>query len=301
MRMQRFAATTALAGLILAGFGSSTRAQSGTLDFVNAPVTDVVSQFHDKFGANIVLKNGISPYQTVSLSVDDPNNTGARLQMVNDLANALNADFSKVFVVSRIPDDTAVTVPVLDSNGAPVVFKSTSVPAEDAIRAIAGVDGASVQLYSHIEGNVNLSSTRLTAGEAAREVAAQTHTQWKAFYAVTPNLHGMAAGGRVIDHTASGSPIIELPLTTYRVAKEPPAPPVTPQPGALTGRGSGVTPQYVIPGAQDYNPYVAASSLNPYATGYNPYDPYAINPATGLSNGISVIGGTTNSPTIVGQ
>jgi hypothetical protein len=166
---------------------------------------------------------------------------------------------------------------VIDADTAPVVFTSRTVPADDAIRTVAAVDGASVQFYVPIDGNVTLSSARLSAPEAAREIAEQTHTLWKAFYAVTPNVHGSVAGGKVIGRTADGSPIIEIPLETFRVAPPPPTPAAAP-----TQTASGATAANAGTSISDYanDPF---SPYNPNSP-YNPYNPYGVAFSSGNPN-----------------
>jgi hypothetical protein len=63
---------------------------------------------------------------------------------------------------------------------------------------------------------VTLSATRLSDADAAAQVAKQSNTRWKVFYAMTPRTNGRALGGKIIGNTAGGSPITELPYVYYK-------------------------------------------------------------------------------------
>jgi hypothetical protein len=135
---------------------------------------------------------------------------------------------------------------------------------------------------------VTLSATTLPAADAAAEIARQTHTRWKAFYALTPRLAGRNLGGKVIDRTNGGSPILQEPYTSF----PRPAPPVTAQ---NPQNGEGATAAGQQPSGQDANAngqpgtgndqtaagqYNQAGNAANNAYGNNPYasNPYANNP-----------------------
>jgi len=236
---------------------------SRSLDVTSAPVADVVSQFHRIFGGNIVIKPGLSANRAVSFTVNNINEPGAAVETVQDLANALGADWQKTFVISRASDDSAAK-PLIDSN-APANLKSATMPAEDAINLVANLDGATAQFYSPVSGTVHFSSTDLTAPEAAKEVAEQTHTVWKAYYALVPRGRaGVPLGAKVIGRTASGRPILEMPTVSFRT----PPPDKTPEPETQTATNPANAPVAIPPNAGPaMNPYYGS----PSQYGYSPY------------------------------
>ena len=213
MRSHSLKYSLPFAGIVLA-LGSL--AHAAPLGFTAAPAGDAATQIEDKYGIHIVFKGSMNAQRPVTFSLADADAPGARLQAVNALANAAGADFQKTFVVSKAPGgSTNVPSEQIDSN-AIVAFPQTKLSAEDAVRRIAGADNAVVQISGSIGDMVTVSATSLSAKEAAREVAAQTHTQWKTFYAMTPRLQGHVLSGRVIDRTNGGSPIIEEPYVYYQ-------------------------------------------------------------------------------------
>jgi len=263
---------------------SAAPVSSQSLDVTSAPVADVVSQFHRIFGGNIVIKPGLSANRAVSFTVNNINEPGAAVETVQDLANALGADWHKTFVISRATDDPAAK-PLIDSN-APANLKSADMSAEDAINLVANLDGATAQFYSPVSGTVHFSSTSLTAPEAAKEVADQTHTVWKTYYALVPRGRGgVPLGAKVIGRTASGRPILEMPTVSFRT----PPPDKTPAPETQPATNPAVTatappngqypmnPPYGYPNQYGYEPY--------YGNGFSAY-PYNYVPgfgATGLT------------------
>src|SRR5580658_5420706 len=90
----------AVALMLLAAVPSSAR----DLVFDATPVTDAVAQIDRTFGANIVLNDRINVDGVVTFSIFDVEGDGARLEAVSSLANALGADYHKVFLVSKIAD-----------------------------------------------------------------------------------------------------------------------------------------------------------------------------------------------------
>jgi len=236
---------------------------SQSLDVVSAPVSDVVSQFHRIFGGNIVIKPGLSVNRAVSFTVNNIHEPGAAVETVQDLANALGADWQKTFVISRATDDSAPK-PLIDTN-APADLRSADMLAEDAINLVASLDGATAQFYSPVSGTVHFSSTDLTAPEAAKEVADQTHTVWKTYYALVPRGRGsVPLGAKVIGRTASGRPILEMPTVTFRT----PPPDKTPAPETQTAANPANAPVATQPyTGPAMNPYYG----NPSQYGYLPY------------------------------
>ncbi len=247
------------AGIVLA-LGSL--AHAAPLAFTAAPASDAAARIEDKYGIHIVFKGSMNAQGPVTFSLSDADAPGARLQAVNALANAANADFQKTYVVSKAPaGSTNVPSEQIDSN-AIVAFPHAKLSAEDAVRRIAGADNAVAQISGSIGDTVTVSATSLSAKEAAREVAAQTHTQWKTFYALTPRLQGHVISGKVIDHTNGGSPIIEEPYVYYR--KQAVSPTVS--------AGTAKTPQPSTP-QEPGHPQITGPQTagNPFGYGASPY------------------------------
>jgi len=251
---------------------------SQSLSFVYTPVSDVVAQFHRTFGGNIIIKPGVRAEREVNFSVNNIHEPGAAVETVQDLANALGADWQKSFVISQATGDDAVRTPLIDAD-APVVLKSVNMSARDAIELVASVDGATTQFYSPVGGTVHFSGTNLTARQAAREIAAQTHTNWKAFYALAPRLgRSVPMGAKVIGRTASGRPILELPTTTFRTP--PPDPVVTAPPPTEVATNDPAN--NMIAPQQQAIPAYPYTYMNPYA--FNPYG-YPVYGASGYGYG----------------
>jgi hypothetical protein len=261
--------------MLVLGFGAVSPVSAKSLSFDSIPVTDAVAQIDKAFGANIVVKPGVDADALVSFSVGDISDPGARLEAINDLANALNADYSKVFVISRKTDEATPPDPAIDAVGAPVVFTDATVPAADAIRTVARIDDADVQFYSPLHDSVMFTATQMPAEAAAREIARQTHTVWKAYYTFTPRLRGARqssmAGEKIIGYTAGGQPITELPVDTFRAAVNPPPPAeVKPAPPAAKTPADTAKADAAAQANQAV-PYPGS----PYGYGYYGYNPYA--------------------------
>lgn len=198
------------AAVLAAAPGAS---HAAPLVLANLTAREAASQISTKYGIYIVLKSAFPASRRVTFTLTDADSAGSRLQAVNELANALGADFSKTFVVRKLPADADVPAPIIDSTNN-VIFDSTTVPAETAINTVAGVDDANIQIADNIGGNVTLTAATLSAADAATQIATQTHTRWKAYYAITANLAGSKPSGKVIG-TIGGSPIYELPHINY--------------------------------------------------------------------------------------
>jgi len=168
-------------------------------------------------------------------------------------------------VISRASDDSAPK-PLIDSN-APVNLKSTEMSAEDAINLVANLDGATAQFYSPVSGTVHFSATDLTAQEAAKEVADQTNTVWKAYYALVPRRRsGTPLGAKVIGRTASGRPILEMPTVSFRTPPPDKKPAPETQTAANPANAPSETPPNYLTPTYSY-PYYG----NPSQYGYSPY------------------------------
>ena len=246
-------------------------ASAASLSFNSTPVSDAVAQIDSKFGVTISLKQGIDPNMRVTFSVDNLQGRGARLDAINQLANALNADFQKVIVVRKASADGLTPSSTLDSD-TPVNFQAGSMPTRDAIEAVVGVDGAVARITGNVDGSVKFTGDETTVKEAADEIARQSHTVWKTFYAIAPRNRGgaVAAGGKIIGYTGAGKPIVELPLRTFRVAPDPPVVDQTNPDGTAVDPNQpndGTTPAQQAQGPQNpYNPFgYYGSNYNPYA------------------------------------
>ena len=194
-------------------------AQAETLTFTNASASSVAAAMSKRFGATIVFRGSVNKSLPVTFSVEDPDTPGGRLAAISSLAGALDLDFQKVYVVSKIDPGTSVPPIMLDSN-APIVFRSARMPAREAIQTVAAVDNAVTQISGAIEGSVVFSDTHISASDAAASIAKQTGTQWKAYYGLFKRGEAPARlSGTVIDQTASGQPITVLPLLSYRATR----------------------------------------------------------------------------------
>jgi hypothetical protein len=276
------AVLAAVAGPAIAQSANSARTfdtASGSLAFEMTPVSDVVAQFHRTFGANIIVKPGIDPERQVSFTVNDIDSPGAAIETVQDLANALGVDWQKSFVITRAVSDDAVSTPDVDTH-APVAFKTSDMAADEAINAVASVDGATVKFYSPVDATVHFSSSTLPASQAAREIADQTHTVWKSYYVLAPRNRGtVPLGATIVGYTGSGSPILQLPIRTY-VLPEKDKVPTNDTPANRTNvdnqanaAAAGDVPQVDTPlYPMGYPDYGYGYGNMPY--GYNPYNYY---------------------------
>lgn len=201
-----------------ASFASLPPVHADTLTFTSAPASEAAATISKRLGVTIVFQGSVSKNLPVTFSVDDPDSPGGRLQAVSNLATALDADFQKVYVVSKVDPGAAIPTVPLDSNG-PVVFRSARVPARQAIQTVAAVDNAVTQISGAVTGSVVFPDTHLSASDAAASIAKQTGTEWKAYYGLFKR--GEAPdrlNGIVLDRTVGGQPIKEQPLLSYRSA-----------------------------------------------------------------------------------
>lgn len=275
--VNKFPLRAAVSLTAVMGLCAALPAAAASLSFNATPVSDAVAQIDSKLGVTISLKQGIDPSSRVTFSVENLQGPGARLDAINQLANALNADFQKVIVVRKSTAYDSELSASIDSDE-PVSFKSGTMSTRDAIEAVAGVDGAVAKITGNIDGSVKFTGDDMTAREAAAEIERQSHTVWKTFYAISPrDRGGVPAGGKIIGYTGSGKPIVELPLRTYRNAPEPPV----------------VDQTTVTPDATDPNQANAARQLQAAQNRYTPYfgyygggyNPYAMNGGGGYGNG----------------
>jgi hypothetical protein len=205
--------TLTAAGISLA-FLPAVHAQ--TLSFTNTPASSAAMAMSKRYGVTIVFRGSINTGQPVTFSVDNPDTPDGRLQAVSNLASALNLDFQKVYVVSKVDPGAAVPAVPVDSDG-PIVFTSTHIPAREAIQTVAAVDNALTQISSLITGDVTLPSTHMTAFEAAASISKQTGTEWKTYYGLFKRSETPARfNGEVIGQTNNGQSIRVLPLLTFR-------------------------------------------------------------------------------------
>ena len=198
--------------------------RADTLSFTSAPASNAVAEMSRRYGVSIVFRSTVNSSRPVTFTVDNADTPDGRLQAINDLANALDMDFQKVYVVSKIEPGTSVPEVKIDSDG-PIVFPTTKIPAREAIETIAGVDGALTQISGAITGNVVFPSRRMTAASAAAEVAKQTGTVWHAYYGFFKRGEEPARlKGDVVDRDINGNPVTALPLVTFRNQISTPAP-----------------------------------------------------------------------------
>ena len=263
--MYNFAAVLA-AGTLLVFLPS---VQADTLTFTNAPASRVAAAMSKRFGATIVFRGSIDKSLPVTFSVDDPDSPGGRLAAISSLAGALDLDFQKVYVVSKIDPGTSVPPILLDSN-APIIFRSIRVPVREAIQTVAAVDNAVTQISDAVEGDVVFPDTHVSASDAAASIAKQTGTQWKAYYGLFKRGETPARlSGTVIDQTASGQPITVLPLLSYRATHSVTVP-------LHRGADAVVGPFAPSSGRPDVVsvPNANAGTLDPFGFG----DPYGYGP-----------------------
>ncbi len=261
-----------------AGLFSATAVRADTLSFNAAPASNAVAEMSRRYGVSIVFRSAVNSSRPVTFSVDNPDTPDGRVQAMNDLGNALDMDFQKVFIVSKIDPGTTVPEVKVDNDG-PIVFPTTRIDARDAIKTIAGVDGALTQISREIQGNVVFASRRQTASSAAAAVAKQTGTVWHAYYGFYKRGEEPARlKGDVVDHDINGNPVMALPLVSFRNRISTPAP--------ITGAQiSGNTPTLNGPNVTSVSdigvPVVPDSGFSPFGYG-SPYgygydNPYAYN------------------------
>ena len=190
--------------------------QADTLSFTNTPASNVAAEMGRRYGVSIVFKGKVNGNQPLTFSVDDADSAGGRLQAMSYLADALGMDFQKVYVVSKIDPGTRVPEVKIDSDG-PVVFPTTKVSAREAIRTVAAVDGALVQISALVQGTVVFSNPRMTAPQAAATIARQTKTVWKAYYGFFKRGEEPARlDTEVVGRGNDGEAVNALPLLTFR-------------------------------------------------------------------------------------
>ena len=266
-----FAASLAAALLALAG-----HAGADPINYDQTPLSNIVAQLGQKYGVSIVLEGALTEDsgRAVTLHLGDPGTTPTRLQAINALANAAAVDFQKGIVVSKISSDDVPPPVKIDSNGY-VVFKDKTVPVRDAIAAVATTDNATIQVSNDITGDVTFPKTTLRTADAAAEIARQTHTRWRVYYALTP--HGTALRGKVVDHNG-GAAIVQLPFTYYGTKTRPDetvanaarnVPPNTPGNPALAVSADGSSPvTYAGPnngGPVGFGPVSGGANVVPYS------------------------------------
>ncbi len=273
MQKTAFALLAAGAGLFLA-----TAVRADTLSFNAAPASNAVAEMSRRYGVSIVFRSAVNSSKPVTFSVDNPDTPDGRVQAMNDLGNALDMDFQKVFVVSKIDPGTTVPDVKVDNDG-PIVFPNTRVNARDAIKAIAGVDGALTQISREIQGNVVFSSRRQTASSAAAAVAKQTGTVWHAYYGFYKRGEEPARlKGDVVDHDINGNPVMALPLVSFRNSISTPAPISGAQISGSTPTLNGPNVTSVLNTGSSFVPDFGFSPFgygSPY--GYDYGNPYASN------------------------
>jgi len=219
IRAHRICVFAFAAGLFLfVGRGS---AVAGSLDFRSTPASEAATRIGEAFHIKLEILGGIDPRRPVTFSVPHIEQDGAVLEAVNSLANAIEANYRKEYVLSAAAVGNPPAAAVIDAATAPVSFDNEMVPAAQAITVVAGVDEASVQIPASIQGTVMFTSKNLTVQEALREIAAQTSTRWNVTYRLTPHSDGGTAPGKVIGYTASGRPIVEMGGVTFRKATAP--------------------------------------------------------------------------------
>ena len=218
-RLHRIGLPALLGALFV--FAAPGSALADSLDFKSTPLSEAAARIGGAFHVKLDLSRGIDPRRSVTFSVLHTEQNGALLEAVNSLANAIGADYRKEFVLSPAPAGLPPAAQVIDAATAPVSFDNETVPAAQAITIVAGVDQASVQVPASVQGTVTFSSKNLTVQDAMRQIAIQTRTQWNVAYTLTPHADGASQSGRVIGHTASGQPIIEIVGVTFRKATDP--------------------------------------------------------------------------------
>jgi uncharacterized membrane protein len=271
MKRSPFLLPLGIAAAVLAAAALSLPALAEPIIFDNTQARDVASQLAQRYGVSIVFRGRFDTTTPVNVEIDDADGLGARLAAINALADSLGADFQKSFVISKMAVDETVPAPALDAT-ATVYFPSTTLSAHQAIDLVAGVDDAATQYYGAIDGMVTMPSTEMGARDAAAEIARQTHTRWKAFYAIVPR--GMSlANDAVIDQTANGQPVLEDPLVTFR--RLPTAAEIAQQQAdqekayaaamAAEQKSAAAQQAQSQAAAQQY----AANGMSPYGYGYN--------------------------------
>lgn len=219
----------------LATLALCTSASAQVVSYTRMPLSNVIARLDQKYGIHIVMKGSLAnkPTLPVSFKVGVPGVTTTRLMVIAALADAANVDFQKGFVVSKVPGDQAAPDVPIDTNGW-VLFKSKTIPAREAITTVANTDDATVQVSRDVTGDVTFSATTLRASQAAKEIANQTHTVWRAYYALTP---------------ASLMAVTPHPFTSFDQAPPPPPPAATPPATTASAPAPGTPATAAIPNA----------------------------------------------------
>jgi hypothetical protein len=184
-----------------------TSASAAPLVLDDVTARAAAAQLGAKYGVTIVIPSASA--RRVSLTIDDVDAPGTRLQAINTLANALGLDFTETYVVSRSADGHGIPATVDMASAIP--FGKTTLSAREALDTLAGVSDARVEVARDVDGTVTLSSATLTPTQAAQEIAAQTGTTCHLVYTLARRSQDPTRWGRIIDYTAGGSPIIEMP------------------------------------------------------------------------------------------
>ncbi len=264
---------TAFSKLALVSVGMALLAsgvQADTLNLTNVSAATAATQMSKRYGISVVYRGSVTG-KVVTLSAENPDTPAGRIQAVNDLANSLGMDFQKVYVVSKVDTGAAVPDVAVDTN-APVVFPALKTPAREAIKLVAGVDGADAQISDAITGDVTFPTRRMTVSKAAALIAKQTGTVWKAYYGLFRPGEGQARlQGNVVGTTTDGQPITSLPLITFRnlpvapaVSDIPLAPGTAPLP---TGPDVNTVPNTSAYATNGFSPY----GYSPFGYGFDPY------------------------------
>lgn len=175
------------------------------------PAATAVAVLDRTLHARILLDPRIDPNRLVSLYVSATPSIGRRQRAVVALARQLGADYEKLFIVTKTVGATSAHRPSIDEV-ASITFNSRHMTARQAMMMVAGSDRASINFHSPVHGYVTLSTNTLTLREAAKEIAAQTHTTWTTVYRIYPSSRQFAPTmARVIGHTPLGGAITELP------------------------------------------------------------------------------------------
>lgn len=266
MKMRRL--TTWAAAAALTG-GAALTAQAAPLVISGQTAVQAASRLSAKYGVSIVFKGDFGPPRRVSFTVDDADAAGGRLQAMNELANAAGADFTKTYVISKVAEGEAAPTAQIDST-ALMAFPNTTLPVQDAISLIASTDGASAQIVGDLNDTVTLSAPSLTVAHAAEEVAKQTRTRWKTFYAMVPRGNGRVTGGKVIGRTSGGQAITELPYVYYTRPKSA-AQQREDQAALQQSNQDAAAPQQADLNAAQQQQMMSQNGMAPNGNGYNGY------------------------------
>jgi hypothetical protein len=260
-------------------------ARADSLTFNRTPASNVVSKLDRYYGIDIQLTGSISPDQSVTFSIFDPSGSDGRTQALTAFGTALQADFTKTFVITPAKHARTSAIPV--DNNDEVTFTGTAVSAKSAIAQAADADSAVTKIYGNIEGAVLLSDNPEPLSKAVAEIAKQTHTRWTATYVFTPREGSTQSGRVIIGYNGAGQPITEDTMV-YHFPKSPPptAAESNPSTAASETKESGKSQTPANEQANGNNPANAngmtqAPATNfPYGYPYNGFSTYGY-PASG--------------------